>query len=209
MQRLTHVTCFFLIVCGWVINVFWPFVEGIGIRDLETHGASKNSQKGPSNITYSWFLENPNEFVKGESSNNDTNLIGTSIPYKIEDEDYKLTKDTSYYQRKHHDLLYLDQVGIWVKFHDYASNVDILVESTQTRNTLTDSSRKYGRLLEDQIKGNLSRNGSNEDLGLHSLRKNGRKGGWWLFHSFFQVVSKDWLLGWNFICNYFKEFILK
>ncbi|KAK9172208.1 hypothetical protein CmeUKMEL1_08885 [Cryptosporidium meleagridis] len=209
MQGLTHVTCFFLTVCGWVINVFWPFVEGIGVTAFETRGISKNSQTDFPNITYSWFLENPNEFVIGENSNNDTMLTSTLIPYKIENENYKLTKDKLYDQRKHHDLLYLDQVGIWVKFHDYASNVDILVDSTQTSSTLTDSSRKYGRSLGDQIKENLNKNSSSEDLGLHSLRKNGRKDGWWSFHSFFQLVSKDWLLGWNFICNYFKEFILK
>ncbi|KAH8583130.1 putative membrane with signal peptide and transmembrane domain [Cryptosporidium sp. chipmunk genotype I] len=208
MQRLTYVICFFLIVCGQVIDSFWPFIREVGARALPPHDVSENSQKNLSTITYSWFLENPNEFVKGGSGNNDTKLIGNTIPCKIEDGGYKLYIDVPCNQKEHRDLLYLDQVGIWVKFHEYASNVDLSLKSTEEKNISINSRIKYKRLSEDQIKENLNNNSLIGDLGLHSLRRNGEKEGRFV-HSFFQVISKDWLLGWRFICDYFKEFILK
>lgn len=225
MQRLSHAIFFFLIVCGVVISDSWAFVEyvrvGSGSGTAESAGkkagseaivvrsALKDSQKDHPNITYSWFLEDYNEVINENSIDNNTRLtINDSISYQMKDEDYKLASDISYNQKKDHDFLYLNEVGIWVKFHDYAPNVDILLEDTEARNASVNSKSKYEKLLENQTKENrIDNNSLDRNLSPNFLRRNREKDG--LIYSFFQVISQDWLLGWSFICNYFKEFILK
>ncbi|OII73275.1 uncharacterized protein cubi_02507 [Cryptosporidium ubiquitum] len=203
-----------------VISKYFSFIEGkeIGTRTRVGTGSEalvvtntpENAQKNQPAIKYSWFLEDPNEEdLKGRSINNDTTtqFVNTSIPYKIKDEDYKLTSNVSYNQEKYRDFLYLNQVGILVRFDEYALNVDLLLEGTEDKNASINMKSKHERSLEDQTKENRIDNSSDKDLSLHSLRRNRGKDG--LIYSLFQLISQDWLLGWGFICNYFKEFILK
>lgn len=154
-------------------------------------------------VAYSWFLEYPNG--TGVEGTNSSGIPNYSRPGALE------APRSSHQEQQFRNLLYLNQAGIWVKFHDYASNVDLLLGEEALINS-TGGECGDKRVVEAGGGEHKSSDSEGRVLPLNSLRRDGRKdgggGGGWLLHSFFQSVSQDWFLGWGFICDYFREFIL-
>lgn len=200
-----HAICWF-----WVFYGVGVFGVGHGRRGQE---GEENKGNSTTMITYSWFLEYPNseDVPRGVGNNsafyNRSRIFSLDRSHLPHDLQHHQLKEQEQKQLDNH-ILHLDQAGILVKFHDYAPNVEFSLES------LTNSAEaEYGDKGVLEVGGgqneSTSSSASEGVLLLNSLRrrgKSGRKGG--LFHLFFQSVSRDWLLGWGFICDYFKEFIL-
>ncbi|KAJ1604537.1 putative signal peptide-containing membrane protein [Cryptosporidium canis] len=162
-------------------------------------------KKGVSKMGYSWFLEyqGGNSTDGGSGGNirsmNASNSQLSSVEKGVSG--LNVTKG----QWQFEDFIYLDSVGIWVRFHDYASNVGFVQGVSRIESIPFNSTRAQSGGSCEQNKGGpdgCDSYGATFSTSLRSHQKREPRS------SFFQVISQDWLLGWGFICNYFREFIL-
>ncbi|KAJ1608389.1 putative signal peptide-containing membrane protein [Cryptosporidium canis] len=197
------------ILCGGVIGGGWFPMEGVlvaalgGIREaLEEDG----QKRGVSKMGYSWFLEyQGGNSTDGGSGGNIRSM--NSLNSQLSNVERGVSGlNVTQGQGQLEDFIYLDSVGIWVRFHDYASNVGFVRGFSRMESTPFNSTRAQSGGLGEQNKGGPDGCDSYGAAFSKSLRRSHQRRE--PSSSLFQVISQDWLLGWGFICDYFREFIL-